>query len=692
MRRKQRHETRKALIVLDCTVETMVGLILLVTNVLGTLVQYKAAGFIAGFTVLMYAIPIPLAYLVNESRVRSTILAAGWIEGIKSIFYSSEKILNLEREELGENTPDTDFFNIQKKLGHNNPANPLPKFPIERKVENMCSDNTTDNHTLNRNTDNVKSSTNNIISRQDVSNDNSKSTFKTAKEHADFSDEYIEGNLPNRAMNHCKSNLNLELKEDEIVVSDIEYVNEEMMASTVTTATKHAPNISISRQGMSHNVPKVTFEKTKINVDSSDECIRSTLDCRNMKHCTSKLNKELKEDEIVVVDVEYVNEEMMESKETTATKHASNISISQQGMSHNVPKVTFEKTKMYVDSSDEYIEGNLPNHDINHSTSNQNVEIRENEIVVADIEYVNDEMVHSKETTATKRSPKSIIFRQDISNDISKFTLKTAKLSADSGDKYIKSNPDNCDMKQCKNKLDKELKENEIVVLDVELVNEEMILSKASASSNFSGTKRVAESKIFPFKLSSSIESAFQEKSGMVLRLLRDENFKSFSREYVLRRMLKGLDDNINEIQYRKYIEHLCYLEDYHQEQRKSCTVPELDFVVALLNAWYLSIWYLHGTTYQPGKVKISTSGKEPPADIKNNKNGRDQQRRRIIKHLLSCVSTDDQYRQYLKSLCIIERNCDQQDIPRCWDASAENDEKLIKPQQKCTIVKCFKR
>ena len=527
-RRKQRHETRKALIVLDYTVETMGGLILLITNVSGTLYQYKSANVIFNYVALciavfMYAIPIPLAYLVNESRVRSTILAAGWIEGIRSIFYSSDKIRNLEREKLRENTP-----NIQNIKGQNNPANSLPNFQMGRTVENMCSDNSTDNHTLNRNTDNDKSSTNNIISRQDVANDNSKSTFESAKEHADFSDEYIEGNLPN--------------------------------------------------------------------------------------------------------------------------------------------------------------------HDINHSTSNQNVEIRENEIVVADIEYVNDEMVHSKETTATKRSPKSIIFRQDISNDISKFTLKTAKLSADSGDKYIKSNPDNCDMKQCKNKLDKELKENEIVVLDVEFVDEEMIPPKASASLMVSGTKRVAESKIFPFKLSSSIESAFQEKSGMVLRLLRDENFKSFSREYVLRRMLKGLDDNINEIQYRKYIEHLCYLEDYHQEQRKSCTVPELDFVVALLNAWYLSIWYLHGTTYQPGKVKISTSGKEPPADIKNNKNGRDQQRRRIIKHLLSCVSTDDQYRQYLKSLCIIERNCDQQDIPRCWDASAENDEKLIKPQQKCTIVKCFKR
>ena len=166
----------------------------------------------------------------------------------------------------------------------------------------------------------------------------------------------------------------------------------------------------------------------------------------------------------------------------------------------------------------------------------------------------------------------------------------------------------------------------------------------------------------------------------------------SFSREYVLRRMLKGLDNNINEIQYRKYIEHLWCLENYHQEQRESCTELKLDFVVALLNAWYLSIWYLHGTSYQPGEVKTSTSGKDQPADITNRKNGRDQERQRIINHLLSCVSTDDQYRQYLKNLCSIERHRHKQDIPRCWNASAENDKKLINPQQKCKVVKFFKR
>ena len=247
-------------------------------------------------------------------------------------------------------------------------------------------------------------------------------------------------------------------------------------------------------------------------------------------------------------------------------------------------------------------------------------------------------------------------------------------------------------MKQYTNKLDKELKENEIVVLDVEFVNQEMILSKASASSKVVGTKIVAESKIFPCKHSSSIESAFKEKSGMVLRLLRDENFKSFSREHVLRHMLKGLNDNINEIQYLKYIEHLRYLENYHHDQRESCTEPNLDFFVALLNAWYLSIWYLHGTNYQPGEVKTSTSGNEPPADITNHKSRRDQERQRIINNLLSCVSIDDQYRHYLKNLCSIERNRYEQDIPRCWEASAKNDKKLIKPQQKCKVVNFFKK
>ena len=48
----------------------------------------------------IYGVPIPLAYLLNETRVRNTIIDKGWIEGFKSIFYSNEKIKQLKRKRI----------------------------------------------------------------------------------------------------------------------------------------------------------------------------------------------------------------------------------------------------------------------------------------------------------------------------------------------------------------------------------------------------------------------------------------------------------------------------------------------------------------------------------------------------------------------------------------------------------------
>ena len=44
----------------------------------------------------MYSVPIPMSYLLNEKRVKDIIIQDGWITGIKSIFYSTEKIRKLE--------------------------------------------------------------------------------------------------------------------------------------------------------------------------------------------------------------------------------------------------------------------------------------------------------------------------------------------------------------------------------------------------------------------------------------------------------------------------------------------------------------------------------------------------------------------------------------------------------------------
>ena len=52
------------------------------------------------FVVFAYAIPVPLAHLFSEVRVRNIIIEKGWYPGLKSIFQTSEAIRNENIEYL----------------------------------------------------------------------------------------------------------------------------------------------------------------------------------------------------------------------------------------------------------------------------------------------------------------------------------------------------------------------------------------------------------------------------------------------------------------------------------------------------------------------------------------------------------------------------------------------------------------
>ena len=119
-------------------------------------------------------------------------------------------------------------------------------------------------------------------------NDKSKNTLKMAKECVDLSDNYITGNLPNLDMNPCTSNLNVEPKKDEMVVVNIEYANEEVNVSNDTSNTERIPKTAISPQNISNHASKSTFEKDKLYSVSSDECVKSNLDNRDMKEFKNK--------------------------------------------------------------------------------------------------------------------------------------------------------------------------------------------------------------------------------------------------------------------------------------------------------------------------------------------------------------------------------------------------------------------
>ena len=96
--RKRRHTIRSILLVLDYAIECVGGAFMILVIFVGDSIFYQRVLFCVG--TFVYGIPIPLAYLLNESRVRDTIVNHGWLQGFCSVFYSSSHIRENKREAI----------------------------------------------------------------------------------------------------------------------------------------------------------------------------------------------------------------------------------------------------------------------------------------------------------------------------------------------------------------------------------------------------------------------------------------------------------------------------------------------------------------------------------------------------------------------------------------------------------------
>ena len=89
----------------------------------------------------MYGVPIPMAYLLNETRVRNVIIHSGWVEGFKALFHSDEKIKQMKRERIlsflhpSETNPFSGIFSMKR-------LSKKVKSDLQKRVE-YISDNKT---------------------------------------------------------------------------------------------------------------------------------------------------------------------------------------------------------------------------------------------------------------------------------------------------------------------------------------------------------------------------------------------------------------------------------------------------------------------------------------------------------------------------------------------------------------------
>ena len=158
-----------------------------------------------------------------------------------------------------------------------------------------------------------------------------------------------------------------------------------------------------------------------------------------------------------------------------------------------------------------------------------------------------------------------------------------------------------------------------------------------------------------------SVDTRQYKQVTKILSLSQDENFKSFSRDYILRRTLRSLENSSNELNCLVYLQHLCNLEKLFLGQMEDQI--SVDFIVSLINAWHL--FKQRSTTTESDGHRAANGSSENATKIFTGGPKREKylQRKRIIDLLLINVSIDPRYSHYLKELCDLE----EKDIQECW-------------------------
>ena len=96
--RKKRHNIRKILLTLDYGVECIGCILISLVFFVGD--KFLLQRTLLSFGAFVYGIPIPIAYLLNESRIRNIVLTKGWLKAFVSIFHSSRKIKRIKRKTM----------------------------------------------------------------------------------------------------------------------------------------------------------------------------------------------------------------------------------------------------------------------------------------------------------------------------------------------------------------------------------------------------------------------------------------------------------------------------------------------------------------------------------------------------------------------------------------------------------------
>ena len=160
LRRKRRHQLRIFLLVVDYLIESLGSICIFVVVFVADKSLWQHHLLITAGSFL-YGVPIALSYLLSETRVRIIIIENGWLQGITSIFQSSEKIKQLKSNKIVEcwhdkgllacpnkqniNISETNKTDLQNKNSEVSEAKPIlndnNEIHAPRNIENIQIEN-----------------------------------------------------------------------------------------------------------------------------------------------------------------------------------------------------------------------------------------------------------------------------------------------------------------------------------------------------------------------------------------------------------------------------------------------------------------------------------------------------------------------------------------------------------------------
>ena len=576
-RRKKRHRLRIFLLVLDYIVESLGSILIFILLFVAksSFFQQHALTTACSF---VFGIPIPLSYLLSEARVRTIIMENGWLQGIKSIFQSSEKIRQVKIDKILKCTQnDKNLINPFPNVANKNESNAQEKSLDFSEFNHILKDAHVVQILNNvQNGENENRVVSNIAS-YNVANENEINAQEKSSDLNEF-------NPISKDAHVVQIHDNVKNSENENrIVSNNASCNRAIHTSS-------SESVEISHDAQNKHIYEIEIQIGNAAISKSDSYNR------DINRSTNKC-----------ADISY----------NAQQKHAGDIDLKMENIaiSHSVsysraihPSTSDESDISYISKCKNFdiIDVNAENIDINNLVvSNVRQDVKGDISIKPEIDTFQKRKMNQKKEWSSRKGLNSDVETIRLLTIVDRQNDSTDAITVIGVDSDVECNEHLSSVDRRNGSVESFFHKN--ADSDVDMIQRSASLEcNRDSVGTPSRTHGASEEKIF--KQSNSmdcnrdyikpkllvnmdatlINSVFVEQSDNVMSILRNADFRLFSRSYIVQRTLQHLTNNESESSdYQKYFQYICDLECYPHSSYDNA--KKLHVVVSLINAWHLS-------------------------------------------------------------------------------------------------------